>query len=81
MGISDDAEAGSGSGARRLEPRAAGAKKIKNNVKGSGQECPLHMSLQPAFGSGDARGFDAIPSSQFADGFGEIVAHGTVGEF
>jgi hypothetical protein len=36
--------------------------------------------LQPAFGAGDAGGLYAIAGPQFADGFGEIVAHRAVGE-
>src|ERR1700685_1016390 len=36
--------------------------------------------LQPSLGSGDSCRFHSVACAQFADGFGEVVADGAVGE-
>lgn len=44
-----------------------------------GQECPRHPLSQPSLGPRDARRLDAVAGTHLADGFGKIVAHGTLG--
>ena len=40
----------------------------------------LQVALQPALLASQPGGFGAVGGAQFADGFGEVVAHGALGE-
>src|SRR5258708_14739713 len=61
--------------------RLSTKKKPESNViSGVVEVQARNRVLQPAFGTRDACGFDAVAGAQFADGFGEIIPHGAVGE-